>query len=327
MPFTWWGFGVAIGSPTGEAQGVNASRDRMRVVVVGAGGVGGLLGALLARQGDEVTFVATESTSSLLNSEGLRVNSDLFGNFTVRVLAVTLLTSPTDVCIFAVKATQLEAAMERVPKDVLGGSVVVPFLNGVEHVDILRRTYGTAVVAGTMRVASTRTAAGVIEHSSPFVRVEVAVAAGLDDSHKEAVLRFGDHLTAAGVDVDVREDELLMLWGKLIFLGPLALLTTRYGTSAGDVRTAHRAELIALIEEIARVGAALDAPLSAEVALEFFDSVPATMQSSMQHDAAAGNPIELDGIGGAVLRAADRTGVPVPTTQRLVRELRQRSLA
>jgi 2-dehydropantoate 2-reductase len=304
---------------------VDATRERMRVAVVGAGGVGGLLGALLVREGDEVTFVVTESTASVLNSEGLRVNSDRYGSFTVPVNAVTLLTSPTDLCVVAVKATQLETAMERVPKAVLGASVVIPFLNGVEHVDLLRRMYGTAVVAGTVRVASTRTAPGVIEHSSPFVRVEIAVTGGLDDYCKETAVRFGNHLTAAGVDVDVREDEVSMLWGKLIFLGPLALLTTRYGISAGDVRTAHREELLAVIDEIAHVGEALNASLSAEAALEFFDSVPATMQSSMQHDAAAGSPIELDGIGGAILRAADRTGVPALTTQRLVRELSHRS--
>ena len=120
------------------------------------------------------------------------------------------------------------------------------------------------------------------------------------------------------MEVDVRDDELSMLWGKLIFLCPLALLTTTYGVAAGEVRTAHRDELVALINEVAQVGGAIGASLRAEAALEFFDSVPATMQSSMQHDDAAGNEIELDAIGGAVLRAADRTGIPAPVTQKLV---------
>ena len=76
-----------------------------------------------------------------------------------------------------------------------------------------------------------------------------------------------------------------------------------------------------MIDEIAQVGQAVGASLSPESALEFFDSVPPTMQSSMQHDAAAGKDIELDAIGGAVLRAGDRTGISVPVTQRLVAEL------
>ena len=232
--------------------------------------------------------------------------------------AETALTAPVDVCVVAVKAMQLDAAMQRVPKQVLGEAVVVPFLNGVDHVDVLRHDYGATVVAGTLRVASKRSAPGLIEHSSPFVRAELAVADGLDDEQRATALHFERRLQAAGVEVDVRDDELSMLWGKLIFLCPLALLTTTYGVAAGEARSAHRDELVAVINEIAQVGEGVGASLSAEAALEFFDSVPATMQSSMQHDAAAGNEIELDAIGGAVLRAADRTGIPAPATQKLV---------
>jgi 2-dehydropantoate 2-reductase len=300
---------------------VVADPEGVGVAVVGAGGVGGLRGALLIRQGDDVTFVAPEPTVSILNSRGLRVESGLYGNFAVAVNAVTALTGSVDVCVVAVKAMQLEAAMERVPKNVLGEAVVVPFLNGVDHVDVLRHIYGTGVVAGTLRVASTRTAPGLIQHSSPFVQVELALADDLDDQHRERVLRFERRLVAAGVDVHVRDDELSMLWGKLIFLCPLALLTTRYGITAGEARTAHRDELVALINEIAQVGQAVGARLSPESTLEFFDSVPPTMQSSMQHDAAARKDIELDAIGGAVLRAGDRTGISTPVTQKLVDEL------
>lgn len=296
--------------------------ERVTVAVVGAGGVGGLLGALLTRQGDDVTFVAREPTASVLNAQGLRVESGLYGPFSVAARAVTELTVPVDVCVVAVKAMQLEAAMERVPEDLPGEAVVVPFLNGVDHVDVLRRRYGAAVVAGTLRVASTRTAPGVIVHSSPFVRAELALTDGLPAEPRETALRFGRRLEAAGVEFDVRDDELSMLWGKLIFLCPLALLTTRYGITAGTVRTTHRGELVAVIHEIAVVAHAVGAPLSPSAAVEFFDSVPETMQSSMQHDAAAGNPLELDAIGGAVLRASARTGIPTPITQRLVAELR-----
>ena len=304
-----------------------ANADPVTVAVIGPGGVGGLLGALLTRQGDDVTFVASERTASVLNAQGIRVDSGLFGSFAVAAKAVTEVTVPVDVCVVAVKALQLEAAMERVPKQILGEAVVVPFLNGVDHVDLLRHRYGAAVVAGTLRVASTRTAPGLIEHSSPFVRAELA---GIDHLPQEAApgeprdtaLRFGRRLEAAGVEVDIRDDELSMLWGKLIFLCPLALLTTRYAITAGAVRTAHRDELVAVISEVAEVGRALGASLSAAATLEFFDSVPPTMLSSMQHDAAAGNEIELDAIGGAVLRASDRTGIPTPVTHKLVADLR-----
>ena len=293
----------------------------MAVAVLGAGGVGGLIGALLTRHGDDVTFVVPERTASALNEEGLRVESGLYGSFAVAAKAVTDLTVPVDVCVVTVKAMQLEAAMERVTKDVLADAVVIPFLNGVDHVEVLRNRYAAAVVAGTLRVASTRTSPGVIEHSSPFVRAELALADHHDEQQRETALRFGRRLEAAGVEVDIRDDELSMLWGKLIFLCPLALLTTRYRIDAGTVRTTLRDELVAVIRETAEIGRALGASLSAEATLEFFDSVPPTMQSSMQHDAAAGNELELDAIGGAVLRASDRTGIPAPVTQKLLAEL------
>jgi 2-dehydropantoate 2-reductase len=227
------------------------------------------------------------------------------------------------VCVVAVKATQLEAAIGRVPADRLGEALVVPFLNGIEHVSSLKAQYGSRVVPATMRVASTRTAPGVIEHTSPFMKVELALSDDDPVLGTERVADFASHLQAAGVDVEIRDSELSMLWGKLVFLGPLALLTTKYGTSAGDMRTAHRDELLGVIEEIAHIGGKIGAVLSADAAVEFFDCVPATMQSSMQHDAAAGRSIEIDAIGGAVLRAAAQTGTSAPVTERLVREIRQ----
>jgi 2-dehydropantoate 2-reductase len=143
--------------------------ERLRVAIVGAGGVGGLVGALLSRQGDRVTFVATESTATVLTKQGVCVRSERYGSFTVRTNAVTMLTTPVDVCVVAVKSMQLEAAMGRVPADRLADALVVPFLSGVEHVGTLSAQYGCRVLPATFRVASTRVAPGVIEHTSPFI--------------------------------------------------------------------------------------------------------------------------------------------------------------
>jgi 2-dehydropantoate 2-reductase len=292
----------------------------LRIAVVGVGGVGGLLGGLLSRSGEFVTFVATESTASALEN-GLTINSSRYGSFTTPSRAVTRLTAPVDVCVVAVKSTQLEAAMSRVAMSSVDEAIIVPLLNGIEHVADLRVLYDRRVVPATMRVASTRVAPAVIEHTSPFVRIELAEPQ--DDGRRDRVAAFKASLEQAGVDVDLRDDEGAMLWEKLIFLCPLALLTTRYGMSAGEVRTVHRDELVAMIDEIAIVAAASGITVSADDAVKFFDSVPPTMQSSMQHDAAAGLPIEIEAIGGAVLRAASTAGVSTPVTLRLVDALRQ----
>ena len=130
------------------------------------------------------------------------------------------------------------------------------------------------------------------------------------------------HLKAAGLDVEIRSDEDLMLWGKLGFLAPLALLTTHEKTNAGDVRTKHRSSLVSVVHEVAEVARGAGAPIDELATLKLFDSVPASMQSSMQKDAAAGRTTEIEAIGGAILRAAERLGVEVPVTAKLVADIR-----
>jgi 2-dehydropantoate 2-reductase len=296
----------------------------LRVAVLGPGGVGGLLAGLLARAAATVTCLASPETAAVLTQQGLHIESSRFGAFTAPVLAAETLSEPVDVCLVTVKATQLEAALRRIPADLLGGALVIPFLNGVEHVALLRHRYpGAAVVAATIRVESTRVAPAHVRHDSPFASIELAAGQEVRDR----VGRLAGALQHAGLDVRVDEDEAGILWGKLNFLAPLALLTTHEGAPAGVVRERRRADLTAVIAEVAAVARAEGASGHEHGVLQFFDRVPAGMQSSMQRDAAAGRPTELDAIGGAVLRRAAEHGVPVPVTTRLVDELRARGLA
>jgi 2-dehydropantoate 2-reductase len=249
------------------------------------------------------------------------VESGQFGHFTTPVDAAERLAEPVDVLLVTVKATQLDAALERSPADVLGAALVVPLLNGVEHVDHLRRRYPQAgVVPATIRVESTRTEPGVVRHGSPFVTVDLVAVGGPG----QRVRRLADALQQAGVTTRVGDDEQAALWGKLNFLAPLALLTTAAQATAGEVRESRREDLVAIVGEVAAVARAEGAPADEEQVVDFFDGVPAGMRSSMQRDAAAGRPIELDAIGGAVVRAATRHGIAVPVTARYVDELRDR---
>lgn len=285
------------------------------VAVLGPGGVGGLLAALLSRAGHRVICVAGDATTRALREDGIRVRSGQFGDFTATVEADTELREPVDLCLIAVKHTALEWALERIPPGVLGEGVVVPLLNGIEHPAVLRDRYGTERVApGIIRVESTRTAPGTIEHGSPFTEIELSGVHG-------RLAPLAALLEDAGVRTRVVEDETAALWAKLAFLAPFALLTTRYGRTIGEVRTERREELVALVEEAAAVSSACGAPADAAKALALYDAFPAGSKSSMQRDAEAGRPLELDAIGGALLRAAERHGVPVPMAVRLMTEL------
>jgi 2-dehydropantoate 2-reductase len=242
----------------------------------------------------------------------------------VPATATTRLDDPVDACVLAVKATALEAALARLPGGALGGGLVLPLLNGFEHMPVLRSAFPAAqVVAGAIRVETTRVAPGRIEHTSPFSGIEVAS----DTAPGERVEALAAQLRRAGLDVTVRDDETALLWDKLAFLAPLALLTTHAGAPAGTVRTQRRDTLEAVVGEVASVATAAGAPVDPARILGMFDRVPESMKSSMQRDAEAGRVLELDAIGAAVLRAADRYGVAAPVTARLVDELGTRESA
>ncbi|MFC8344996.1 ketopantoate reductase family protein [Streptomyces sp. NPDC057280] len=296
------------------------THDReLTVAVLGPGGIGGLLAGLLARDGHRVICLAGDETTAALRTSGIHVRSGPYGDFTAAVEADTELRTPVDACLVAVKHTTLDAALERVPPAALGDALLVPFLNGVEHPAALRARYGEEAVApAVIRTESTRVAPGEIVHGSPLAEIDLSG----EKVARDRLETLAAALDAAGPTTRILPDEASALWAKMAFLAPLALLTTRYALPLGEVRTRHREELTALVEETAAVSRASGASVDPAQALARYDAFPPRTRSSMQRDAEAGHPLELDAIGGALLRAADRSGVPVPVATRLVAELR-----
>jgi 2-dehydropantoate 2-reductase len=293
----------------------------IRVAVLGPGGIGGLLAALLARRGDRVTCLAPPATAAHLAEHGLELHSPTLGDAKVAVEAATRLDHPVDVVFVTVKATQLAAAVEAVPAGVLSDGLVVPFLNGIDHMAWLRERYPAGqVVAGTIRIESTRVGPGLIEHASPFAIVELTAA---EPSRRQQVEALGARLAATGLDVTVRDDEAATLWSKLSILAPIALVTTWTAAPYREAKAGHWDEVAAVAREIVAAARADGVDLDEAALLAMLERLP-DMRSSMQKDAAAGRPIELDAIGGAVLRAAERGGTEAPVTARLVADLRAR---
>jgi len=296
------------------------SQDGFRVAVLGPGGVGGLLASVLARAGGLVVVLAGDATAGAIARDGLHVRSKRFGDFDVRVRTATQLSEPVDACLVAVKATQLRDAMHRVPADALGDGLVIPFLNGLEHVDMLRSVYpASSVAAATIRVEAVREGPGMIRQTSPFVAIEIAAS----DENRERVKWVASQMALAGLDVKVRSDERARLWDKFLLLEPFALLTTHERANAGVVRATRRSEAEALISEAIAVAGADGVAVDRDALIKTFAALPDSMESSMQRDQAAGRPLELDALGGALLRRASRAGIAVPVTARLVEEIRR----
>jgi 2-dehydropantoate 2-reductase len=153
----------------------SARVKELRIGVLGPGAVGGLLAALAANHGADVTCIASSLTSQTISLKGISVSSNRFGNFRSNVKSESVLASSLDLLCVTVKATSLSEALERIPPAVLERALVVPFLNGVEHVAILQERLPLAVVVpATMRIESMLRAPGEIEQLSSMARIDIA---------------------------------------------------------------------------------------------------------------------------------------------------------
>jgi 2-dehydropantoate 2-reductase len=265
-----------------------------KVAVLGAGAVGGMLGALLANSGNDVVLLGSDRTATSIGTHGLHLTSNTFGDITAPVIARTWLTETPDVLVITVKAPDLPAALQRAPAATVGGAAVVPLLNGVDHVPYLRAVYPQAdVVPMTVKVEATRTGPGVIEHLSPFAQYASAGPSAA-----------GVLLSAAGLELDTSApDEATLLWSKLAFLAPFALITTALQAPIGPARDARPTELAALVDESCAAAATHGAAIDPDLVRERIAGLPPTMQSSMLKDRLAGATLELDATAGPILRA------------------------
>jgi 2-dehydropantoate 2-reductase len=296
-----------------------AGRIAMRHAILGAGGIGGLFGAALAHEGEDVTLVVRAEAMAGY-PEMLTLESP-FGNVSVPVKHASSVAEPFDVLWITVKATQLEAALRSVTINKERIGAVVPLLNGVDHMARLRAQFGEErVVAAAIRVESERVGPGRIEHRSPFARLTIA------SSGRARLQTVVDKLARFGFACQFEDNEATLLWSKLVFLGPFALTSTAGGMNKGEMTNdaTWRGRFEASVREACAVAVARGAKVDAAAVMAFFDALPPHMRSSMQKDVAAGNEPELDAIAGPILRGAEAHGIAVPVTGELVRTIRAR---
>jgi len=284
--------------------------------------VGGFVAAALARDGRDVVVVAREPTAQWIDEHGIAVHSVVLGDFGARPRGAAELDVAADVLLVATKATVLEQALERVA---VAPELVVPLLNGVEHMTVLRDRFGAGrVAAGVIRIDSDRPQIGRIVQSSPTVRIDLAAD---DDALSGRLRELASALEHAGLAAQLGDSEALILWSKLVRLNALACTTSASEETIGFIRSdpAWRAMLEACVRETAAVAAAEGASIDPAARLAELDQAHAELGSSMQRDIAAGRVPELDAIAGAVLRTAARHGLSCPTVARLCAQIAARA--
>ena len=292
----------------------------MRHAILGAGGVGGLIGAALARAGETVTLVVRPETL-YAHPPKLQLDSP-FGNWSVEVGWASSV-PPADVLWLAVKATQLDAALRSIT-DVGSIGAIVPLLNGIDHLELLRSKYGPdRVIPATIAGETERVSMGHIIHRSPFARLNVL-------SRGRGLLQGTiDQLQSLGFTCNFVDDEATLMWSKLVFLAPLALTTSAFDRTVSDIVAEPETwrQLQACVREACAAGQAEGAKVEADAVLNAIRSLPPGMRSSMQKDVAQGRAPELDAIGGPIVCAAKRHGLKASVTEELITQIERRGMA
>jgi len=294
----------------------------MRIVVMGAGGVGGYFGARLADGGHDVAFVARGRHLAAIRERGLVVRSSLGDVHLVHPVATDDPSSlpPADVVLFAVKLWDTEAAAAQVAPLLARDGVIVPFQNGVESIERIAAVVGPErVMGGTAHIAATIGEPGLIVHTGTMARLRFGAVLPAQQPAADALAAA---CKSAGVDGEAVNDVRQLLWQKFVFLAAFSGTTAVARQPIGVVRADPdlRAVLEAAMREAWTVGRAGGIALADDFVaqqMQFADGLPAEMRSSMLNDLVAGNRLEAPWLAGAVVRMAAELHVAVPVNSTL----------
>jgi len=293
-----------------------------RIVVMGAGGVGGFFGAKLASRDNDVTFIARGRHLAAVRESGLRVESGTGAMHVAKAHATDSLDNlpPADVVMFCVKLWDVESAARQIAPLLSDRGVVIPFQNGLESHEILNRVVGPdRVLGGVAYIAATIRAPGVIAHTGTMARLCIGAFPG---GPAERADEFAAVCRDANIDIDVSPDIRRALWEKFCFLAAFAGCTCIARQPIGVVRADPdlRATFEGAVAEAWSVGRASGVPLAddyVKAQLTAIDMLPFEMKASMLHDLEAGRRLEAPWLSGAVVRMATETGLTAPISRAL----------
>lgn len=298
----------------------------MKVLVMGAGGVGGYYGGLLAKVGHDVTFVARGAHLEALQRDGLTVESQHEPTFTlpVRATAKPGAEHAADLVLIAVKTYDTADALGMANDAVHDDTTVLTLQNGVDSGEVIAAGLARGHVAeGPVYVVSSITSPGVVRQNGDISRVVIGAREAASLSRVEALVA---ELRSAGWPVEFTDHPQRELWTKLAFLGPLAIGTTLTGLPAGPLRSNEEsaALLRQLTEEYVAVANAQGAELArdaAETALATLERYPVQGTSSMARDKEAGRRLEAEALVGSVVRRGRASEIATPATEAAYRLL------
>lgn len=288
----------------------------MRILVLGAGGVGGYFGGRLAQSGgaEEVAFVVRPRRKVQLDRDGLVIESPHAGDLRMPVNALLPeeLGPGWDVILFTCKAYDLADAIETIRPAVDARTAVLPILNGLAHIDALEAAFGSErILGGLAGIQATLTPEGVVRHLAPLTFITFGELDGMISDRVTALKAIFDRTP---IPPTISSDIRRALWGKLVFLGTLAQASVLMRANLGEIASAPggAAWIERLYDRNVAVAEANGEALPEEQRAflrNFFRTSPAAT-ASMLRDLENGGRIEADHILGELLAATRRAGLP-----------------
>jgi 2-dehydropantoate 2-reductase len=285
----------------------------MRILVLGAGGIGGYFGARLVEGGSDVTFLVRPRRREQLTRDGLVVESPK-GNAKLEVKTVLAeeLKPGYDLVLFTCKAYDLDSAMDAIAPAMKGATVVVPMLNGMAHMERLDARFGAAhVMGGACQINAMLRPDGTVYHGDPLQRL---IFGERDKSKSPRALAFSAELAKSTIDGALSEDIQLEMWEKIVFLCALASTTCLFRGNVGEIVNAPggpeamRRAIAANAEIAKREGFAPRAAFIERASPRLLDPA-GNWSASMLRDLEGGGRVEADHIVGWMLERARKHGV------------------
>jgi 2-dehydropantoate 2-reductase len=293
----------------------------MRIVVYGAGGVGGYFGARLAAAGVDVTFIARGQHLEAMLADGLRVDS-IKGDFAVYPVQATAdpeTVGPVDVIFIGVKAWQIDSVASQMKPLVGPETFIIPLQNGVETAAKLAVTFGPdRVLGGFCRIVSYVAGPGYINQTAGDPYVAFGEFDNRSSERTSRLLALFEQ--TIGVIAEVPPDIQAAMWSKFLLISSWSGMgaATRAPVGVWRSRPETREMWVQAMREVFAVARAhrIALPESIiETAIGYVDALPPYTTASMQRDVLAGRPSELDTLCGGVVRLGREAGVPTPINQ------------
>ncbi len=293
----------------------------MKIAVVGLGGVGGYIGANLAKTSHEVVGFARGEHLAQIQKNGLTIVEDNC-SWNVPLQAKTLQEAEGifDIVLFCVKSYDLQNSFEAIDSHVNSQTILISFANGVSHGDILRDLSQSIVLDGCVYILSHIEEAGVIRKKG---KVFAIVFGGENQATQTLASLFEQASLRAKLSTNIQTD----IWRKYIFISAFATITSFYDKSIGQVYEYYFEEIQTLLQEIANVAFAKGIDIFDEVqkALDIAKSLPYDSSTSMHLDFQNKNKNELEILSGFIIHEAKKKGVKTPLMEKMYNKLKELS--